>query len=335
MKPLLFSATCAIAAATPALAQPSEPLEVPEIPNPNRFSLGARVSLNLTGDFTTSRTSPGAASGGGNHIYDDGYVRVDSSDNAGGLTWNWGYERAPQVVGDTLEFHSIQSAEKESADEAQYGMELIYERLLGRFFSRGVWGLEVGFSYTDLDLRADRGSGSGASLITDSFPLNGVLPPNAPYHGTFNGPGPLLGDTPTRTIATDTASLASDHRLSGHLFGFRFGPVVEWNFTRAISIALSGGIALAPAIIDYDFSESIALQGGQTFATRGHSSKTDLLYGHYINALLRYNFNDHWSLYGGGQFQTLNDLEQTIGTRTARLDAGSTLHGVLGVSWRF
>jgi hypothetical protein len=331
MKPLIFSATCVLAAAAPAIAQESEPVEVP---NPNRFSLGAQVGFNFKANFTTSRTIPGAVSPGVDHIYDDGYVRVDSSDNTGGLTWNWGYERGVQVVGDTIEFHSIQSSTKESADEAQYGLDLTYQRLLGRFFERGVWGFEAGFNYTDLDLRADRAPG-GASLMTDSFALNGVLPPNAPYHGTFNGPGPLLGDTPTRTLSTDPVALTSDHRLSGPLFGFRFGPVAEWNFSRAFSIALSAGIALAPAIIDYDFTESITLQGGQTFSTRGHSSKTDLLYGNYVTALLRYSFNDHWSIYGGGQFQTLNDLEQTVGTRTAKLDAGSTLHGVLGVSWRF
>jgi hypothetical protein len=333
MKPLLLSATCIFAAATPAMGQDES--EAVEIPNPNRFSLGARVSFNFEANFTTSRTIPGAASGGIDHTYDDGYVRLDSSANAGGLTWNWGYEDGAQLVGDTIAFHSIQSAEKKSTDEAQYGLELVYERLLGRFFSRGIWGFEAGFSYTDLDLNADRSGAGGASLITDSFALNGVLPPNAPYHGTFNGPGPLLGDTPARTLGTDTLTFASQHRLSGHLFGFRFGPLVEWNFSRAFSVALSGGIALAPAMIDYDFSEAITLQGGQTFSTRGHSTKTDLLYGHYLNALLRYSFNDHWSVYGGGQFQALNDLEQTTGTRTARLDAGSTLHGVLGLSWRF
>jgi hypothetical protein len=333
MKPLLLSATCALAAATPALGQDES--EVVEIPNPNRFSLGARVSLNFKANFTTSGRIPGAVSPGVDHTYDDGYVRIDSSSNAGGLTWNWGYENSGQAVGDTIEFHSIQSAEKESSDEAQYGLEFTYQRLLGRFFSRGVWGFEGAFSYTDLDLQSDRSPAAGTSLITDSFPLNGVLPPNAPYHGTLNGPGPLLGDTPARTVGTDTQTFASEHQLSGHFFGFRFGPVVEWNFSRAFSVALSGGIALAPAIINYDFKEAIALQGGQSFSTRGHSSKTDLLYGHYVTALLRYSFNDHWSVYGGGQFQTLNDLEQTTGSRTARLDAGSTLHGVLGVSWRF
>ena len=44
----------------------------------------------------------GAALGGVNHQYQDGYVRVDSSGNAGGLTSNWGYQNGAQVVGDTL-----------------------------------------------------------------------------------------------------------------------------------------------------------------------------------------------------------------------------------------
>ena len=49
---------------------------------------------------------PGPASGGGfNRTYDDGYVLVRIGGNFGGFTWYWGYDRAEQVVGDTLQFH--------------------------------------------------------------------------------------------------------------------------------------------------------------------------------------------------------------------------------------
>ena len=41
-----------------------------------------------------------------NRNYADGYVHVDSSGNAGGQTWNWGYQNASQVQGNTLTMHS-------------------------------------------------------------------------------------------------------------------------------------------------------------------------------------------------------------------------------------
>src|SRR5204863_732465 len=116
--------------------------------------------------------NPGPATGGTDHTYNDGYVRVDSSGDAGGVTWNWGYQKDSQVVGDTLQFHATQSDSASSGsdnitDDPQYGIELIYQRVTGSFSSSGNWGLEAGFGYTDLDIRGSAGTGS---LTTDTFP---------------------------------------------------------------------------------------------------------------------------------------------------------------------
>jgi hypothetical protein len=347
MKPIIVSATCALAAVTPAVGQDIDP-DPFLIPNPNRLSLGARVSFNFKASFATVRSNPGTTMRGIDHNYDDGYVRVDISGNANGTTWNWGYERPHPPGTPTIDLHAIQStsvpnAFEVSSDEAYYGMELVYQRLAATFGSGGGWGFEGAFSYSDFELGGSQaGSGTG-TLLTDSFALNGVLPPQAPYHGSFEGPGALLDDTPTRTIgAAETVTFASDHRVSGQLFGFRFGPFIEWNFSRAFSVALSGGIALAPALIDYEFSEDITLQSG-AFATnvRQRSTKTDLLYGNYISASVRYHFNEQWGIYAGAQFQTLSDFEHTVNdrasnsSRTARIESGSTVQAVAGVTFKF
>ena len=84
----------------------------------NRLSFGARFGMNFKADFRNSAPAnpgpPGVNIGpvaaGADHTYDDGYVLVDSSGNAGGLTWNWGYRKAGQVVGDTMQFHSAVSS---------------------------------------------------------------------------------------------------------------------------------------------------------------------------------------------------------------------------------
>jgi hypothetical protein len=67
----------------------------------------------------------------------------------------------------------------------------------------------------------------------------------------------------------------------------------------------------------------------------GHSSKTELLYGPYVGAMLRYDFDKCWGVYVGARFQNLTDLSQSIGSRTARLDAGATVNLTAGASWRF
>src|SRR5437868_6977375 len=203
MNRILFCATLGLAATPFAIRGGDAPEE------PNRFSFGARFGMNFKASFkntplaggTTVNTGP--ATGGADHTYNDGYVRVDSSGNAGGVTWNWGYQNNSQVVGDTLQFHAVQSdpasggSNNKVSDDPQVGIELIYQRVIGSFSSSGNWGLEAGFGYTDLDVRGNAGTGS---VTTDTFPLNGVLPPGAGYNGTFSGPGPVIGDTPTRTI---------------------------------------------------------------------------------------------------------------------------------------
>lgn len=337
MKPLIFG--CAFAAVTPVLAQEADP-DLFRIPNANRFSLGARIGLNFDAKFQTARSNPGPPTGGVSHNYDDGYVRRDSSGNAGGRTWNWGYNDSSQIVGDTIEYHKIDSPTlpssiSTSSDDAYLGMELVYQRLAGTFMSGGGWGFEAAFSYHDIDIQDERSGAGAGTLLTDIFGLNGIVPPNAPYGGTFNGPGPVIGDTPSRTGTGETVSFASDHHLQGQMFGFRFGPFVEWNFNRRFSVALSGGLALAPALIDYDFEETVAVDSGFTTSARGSSSKTDLLYGNYVGGVVRFQLNEQWGVYASAQYQTLNEWEHTVNNRTAQLDPGSTFYGVAGVTWRF
>src|SRR5690349_9487736 len=102
MNRILFCATLSLTAAPFAIQAGDAPDE------PNRFSFGARFGMNFKASFKNTPSSgasvnPGPAAGGADHAYDDGYVRVDSSGDAGGVTWNWGYQKASQVVGDTLQ----------------------------------------------------------------------------------------------------------------------------------------------------------------------------------------------------------------------------------------
>lgn len=334
MNRIIPCAALTLAAITPLTLRGAD---FPE--NPNRFSFGPRFGFNFKADFQNSApyfnpVSPGPASGGANHTYDDGYVRVDSSGNLGGRTSNWGYQNSSQVAGDAMQFHAIHSSSSTAvADDPQYGAELTYQRVLGRVFSSSSanWGLEVGLGYTDLDLR--KNTDGTAPVTTDTYPLNGVLPPGPGYNGPFDGPGPLLGDTPTRT--TTSANRRSRQKLSGDLFSIRLGPFVEWNLTSKLSVAGSLGITVAPTYVDYDFSESVSVAGGDTYTASGHSSKSKLLYGPYLGGMIRYDFSKHWGVYVGAQFQNLRDLKQSIGSRTARLDQGATVYGTVGASWRF
>ena len=75
---------------------------------------------------------------------------------------------------------------------------------------------------------------------------------------------------------------------------------------RQIKSRRQRGPTLAPATVDYDFSETAIVAGdGATITASGHSSKTKLLYGPYVGAMLRYDFNKCWGIYVGARFQNL------------------------------
>src|SRR5215210_6789659 len=193
MNRILISTSLTLAAAAAPAALYGA--DIPE--NPNRLSLGPRFGLNFKGVFENRApaVNPGPATAGANHTYNDGYVRVDASGNAAGTMWNWGYDNASQVVGDNMQFHAIQSSgssrsDREVTDDPQYGLELTYQRIMGAlsFAPSARWGFEAAFGYTDLDIRDNRSATGPVTVTTDSYPLNGVLPPLQGYRGTFNGP---------------------------------------------------------------------------------------------------------------------------------------------------
>ena len=329
MKRIVLTTTLTLTTALPFVLRGADYDE-----NPNRFSFGPRFGLNFKANFNNNAVNPGPATGGANHFYNDGYVLLDGSGDAGGLTSNWGYPNASQVVGNSMQFHAIQSdASSSPSDDPQFGAELVYQRVLGSLSPAlsGCWGLETGFGFTHIDLR-DNQSGN-VSATTDSYSLNGVLPPAAGYNGTPNGPGALLGDTPTRTATPGT--LTTHDKLAGQLFSFRLGPFVEWHFSSKLSLSGSAGLTLAPTTLDYDFSENASLSGGGNFAASGHACKTELLYGPYVGGTLRYDFDKCLSAFVGAQFQNLTALDMSVNGRSARFDPGAAIYLSAGIGWKF
>lgn len=43
--------------------------------------------------------------------------------------------------------------------------------------------------------------------ISDTYDLNGVIPPSAPFERSYSGPNALLGDIPTRTVTTSAGPI--------------------------------------------------------------------------------------------------------------------------------
>lgn len=323
-------------------------LEPPTDQNPNRIGLSYRAGFNITAQFSglggfPRQSAPGPATGGGiNRNYDDGYNRVDSAGNAGGETWYWGYAGAPgQNPGnDTIVMHSATAEANGVSDDQngdpQHGIELTFNRQLGTL-GKSPWGVELAFNFMDLTVRDNSAVRGPATVISDAFALDGVTPPLPPYAGTFSGPGALLGDSPSRTVATvaDAALISGSRNLSASVFGWRVGPYLQLPLDRYFSFSVSGGLAAALVDSDFDFHNSVSIGAAGPLARSGSGSDCDVLWGGYVGGTLSCAVNERLSLFAGVQFQALQTFSQTAGGAKAEIDFGKSLFATAGVGWSF
>ena len=271
-----------------------------------------------------------------NRSYDDGYVNVDSSGNAGGQTWNWGYQDAAHVSGGTLTMHSASAAVNGSlnqTDDPAIGFDLAFGRNLGAVWG-GKWGLQAAFDFSDVSI-CDKGSVTGpGTLISDAFSL-GVMAPEAPYAGTLDGPRPLLGDTPTRTTASDAVLGTGRRTLDAQLYVLRAGPYYEFLLGRRWSGRLGGGLALAVADTRYSFDETITFGSGLVVNNAGSSSGAEFQAGAYLEGKLLYAVTRRTSLFAGAQYEYLGTFSRTAGNEKAQLDMGSAVQVLFGIQLSF
>jgi hypothetical protein len=238
------NASLAIALGVCALgsAQAAEPeLRRAETNQLNRVGLNARFGFNINANFKNlgrvktvpnTRTTPDGAA----YNYDDGYVLTDISDNFGGQTWNWGYDNADQITGnDTILMSRSRlsgngGAAPDLGDDGQPGAELTYNRELGRC-GELRYGIEGALNYLNISFDSDSRHGAGMTRTTDEYPFTpGTTPPEAPYQGSFEGPGFVIGDTPVSSVTETSrrgATVAGRRDFDADVWGFRLGPYVD------------------------------------------------------------------------------------------------------------
>jgi hypothetical protein len=318
----------------------------PEVPTPaTRFGLSYRAGFNVKARFAdvggfARRTDPGAAIGGGlDRNYDDGYNRVDSSGNAGGLTWNWGYNDPGQIPGnDTVVLHSSTSGSIATATDGdpQHGLELSFNHRLGHI-AGCAWGIEAAFNYTDLSARQSGSLGATVSRLGDAYALGGVLPPVAPYAGTFGNAGPMIGDAPTRTIETvaNGATIDGARSLEGTIYGWRLGPYLDIRLAQRLRLSLSAGLALAVVDSEFRFDETVTIPTVGVDRRMGAGGESDLLVGVFAGGTLAYDLSQAVSVFVGAQYQNLGRFEQSAAGKQAEWDLRDSIffHAGLGVSF--
>ena len=321
----------------------------------NGWSLAPSVGLNIRttfkslGGFTT-QTAVGAAIGGVDHNYDDGFNRVDSRAVPGGQTWNWGFSNVSQTPGDgTVRMNSSSSAAdltSQSGSDYKLGLEVRYRRQIG-VLENLRWGIEGVFSWHDLSAEENHSLAGTVTRITDTYSLNNNPIP-APFTGTAGGPGPLISDIPARTptVIPSGAVVTGQSKLDAALFAIKLGPQVEWRPSPASRWGLTLNAGLAAAIVnsEFTFSESVTipsmgpgLQPGvsATQTRAGSGSTAEVLLGGYAGLSASYKFTDRLSLIGAGQYQNLGTFSQTVAGKKAEIELGNTILLSLGLRYSF
>ncbi|HEX4121445.1 MAG TPA: hypothetical protein VH619_12560 [Verrucomicrobiae bacterium] len=307
----------------------------------NHFGLNFRAGFNISAKFSEASTGaalpPGPGAGAGlNHQYSDGFVNVDSSHNLGGQTWNWGYQHPSQIVtegegtpSDVL-FHATGGVggSDNKTDDPNLGFDLNYVRDLVHA-TWGQFGVKIAFGYTHIQVTDNDPISGGAETVTDEYPLNGVVPPTAPYTGSFSGPGPVLGSQPisrTTSMAAGGGIITGSHDVDAALYDLRLGPSVNIPLFKRFSVQAGGGLALGLVDSDFTYNES----GGA-----GGNTHTDFMPGAYAEVGFAYKVCHSAKIYTGAQYEYLGDFTQSANGRTARLDLGGTIFYELGFEWNF
>jgi hypothetical protein len=310
----------------------------------NRFSLQSHIGFNIKTDFTelgtvSPQTNIGLDRGGVDHFYDDGFNRVDAGGNADGQTWFWGYENSSQIVDDSILMNSTATTPgsiRGISDAPYWGIELNYARELG-WNGSYWWGVEIGVSWVNLDISQRRSLTTDAIRTVDAYPLGDLVPPPAPYSGTFSGPGPTIGDNPQRTFQTfsNAALTTGSYDLDATLYALRLGLIYETPFTDWFTLQFGGGIL--GAFIDSDFThrESTSVQGLGSFQNSGSDSERDFLGGAYARAGFGMHFSPHAMASLGLQYNYLGSFSQESDGRRAKVDLKTSLYLALGVSVSF
>ena len=346
--PVLCFATAAVAATA---AMPGN-MEPDPAPSRNRFGASFRLAFNVKVDFEHigSFASPSASRltpDGDPFNYDDGYVLLDDTGMALGVTRYWGYDSASQVPGDgTLVMHRSSSAAGATSagldDDPLPGFELNYRRELGRS-KKLVWGAEAAFGYMNVSIRDSRPLTVAASQLSYAYPLppleggGFVSPPPAPYqHGRDLSPegNPVIGATPAAPAGGMVPVAVTGSRIfDADVFGFRLGPYLELPLGEKWSVAISGGLALAEVCSDFTFNEAVALTGVPP--ATGAGSHSDLRVGYYAAGTVGYKINPKWGVFAGVQFQDVGKYRHEEQGRAAVLDLSRAVFVMVGANVTF
>lgn len=309
------------------------------------FRIGALVGFNFKGQFSITGPTPGSSNPGGpgkgNHTYDDGYVKIDYTDNDGDLTVNWGYQNTNQLQGGMLNFHSVQSYATSGSSggsvdgDPQVGLELAYGGKITRLWG-GALGWEFGFGWMPIDIENQLSGSASVTRLVHQYDVGTVILPQPPYQGSFNGPGPTISgnaiDLGTETVP---AAISGSQTLDLNFYNFRLGPTMQWQLHQRVSVLASVGAAFGIVDGGLKYNETLTYTDTTTSTISGNSRDTEFVYGGYVAGTFLFHIERNGDLYLGFQYMPMSSATFSGDGREGELDLTGALYITAGFNWPF
>lgn len=309
--------------------------------------LGLKTRFTNLGKFQNPRQAQ-PATGGVNHDYDNGFVHRDSSGNVDSQTWNWAYQNSSQYQpsgSGSMDFsltNSLATGKAEENGGAHPGVELYACHDMGKIGiaalkdRKASWGFRGGIHYSHVNVADNNLVATDLTTTTDRFELGGTIPPSAPYMGSLEGPGPLLGDQPTRSIAVGGGGVVSGSReLDVDLMIANMGSYLEVPVTRDFAVTLEAGISLGIGSGSYEFHSSTTVPGLGSEHSSGDESRTCFLPGVYLGIGGTYELTKTWAIQCSGRYAYMKSFEVAANGSNASLSFDSAFVVSLGCIHKF
>ena len=300
-----------------------------------------KANFSLRGLFGVSGTQPGVPDQSGvDHVYDDGYVRVDDTGNALGRTVYWGYDNPSQYnpTAQTLTFHGAStfatSGEGATDSSPNFGLDLAYGGRLTHWGAARI-GWEFGFGYLPINITDNASLPGIVQRTVHTFSTGGIVLPSAPYHGGPSGSGPTIGDVATALPPeTSLGMITGSRTLDTTLFVWKLGPLAHWELSPrfAVSVGAGGAIGLVSGDLKYD---EVVTSGSTSANNSGSVGGSDVIFGGYVGATLMYHAVKNGDFYLGVQYMPLSSSEISGGGRQAKLDMSGGIYLSAGINWPF
>lgn len=320
----------------------------------SRWSFGASFAplLNVESDFSGlgsfgAAFSPQPLGGGQDYEYEDGFVRVDVTGNSGGLTGYWGYDNASQYdeINQTVSFNlssGLANGRAGETEEYSPGFEIFGYYDMGHiadFNGKPVsWGFKTGVHYSKISTGGSSRLTTDVLRVTDTFDTSEIfLFPPPGYQGTFNGPGLLIGDSPTRTqeILAGGGTIASDLDLDVDMITIAAGPYIEIPLADKFSVSAEAGVSVSIAHGDYEFDTLTTITGLPAQSASGEETRTVVLPGLYAGVSAIWQLTDHFGLQGSARYQYIDQFSVDANGSNASLSFDGAAIVSLGGVWSF